>query len=136
MKLMQDNLKGMLLMGFMTGIQLICFFYHIFIYMALGLRRELAKYYICSSLLYLAFPLFLPQVLWGLGNRFYVIFRLFFPSNLIFVAMLLWRIISYYLNILSGILVILFDSIKYSVSGDNVSYGAKKFIVKKHMDDI
>jgi len=139
MKLMQDNLKGMLLMGFMTGIQLICFFsITFFIYMALGLKGESWPNIIfVQALLYLAVSFIpTPGAMGASETGFMAFFRLFFPSNLIFVAMLLWRIISYYLNILSGILVILFDSIKYSVSGDNVSYGAKKFIVKKHMDDI
>ncbi len=115
LKLMQGNIRAMLNMGLMTALQLIFFFsITFFIYKALGLNGERwINIIFVQSLLYLAVSFIpTPGSTGASETGFIAFFRLFFPNKLIFVSMLLWRIISYYLNILVGVVILLFDSFK------------------------
>jgi len=114
-KLMQGNTKAMLYMSLLTALQLLCFFsITFFIYKGLGLTVEKwVNIVLVQALLYLAVSFVpTPGSTGASETGFMIFFRFFFPSNLIFVAMLLWRTISYYLNILAGIVFILWDSIR------------------------
>lgn len=51
----------------------------------------------------------LPGAALGAEGSFYVVFQLFFPANLIVTTLLLWRIITYYLPIAVGGMVIVAD---------------------------
>lgn len=124
LKLMQGNVKAILNMGLMTTVQLICFFsITFFIYRSLGLKGEKwMSIMFVQALLYLAVSFIpTPGSTGASETGFITFFKFFFPSNLIFVSMLLWRIISYYLNILAGMIIILFDSIKQIASQDVAS---------------
>ena len=113
-KLMQGNAIAMLNMSLLTALQLLCFFsITFFIYKGLGLTEEKwVNILLVQALLYLAVSFVpTPGSTGASETGFMIFFRFFFPRNLIFMAMLLWRIISYYLNILAGILFILWDSI-------------------------
>ncbi len=118
-KLMRGNVKAMLIMGLMTALQLTFFFsITFFIYRALGLEGEKwANLVFIQSLLYLAVSFVpTPGATGASETGFIAFFRFFFPSQLIFVSMLMWRVITYYLNILAGVIIILFDSIKVMAS--------------------
>ena len=121
LKLMQGNIRAMLNMGLMTAMQLICYFsITFFIYKSLGLKGEKwINIIFVQSLLYLAVSFIpTPGSTGASETGFIAFFKFFFPSKLIFVSMLLWRIISYYLNIIAGVVIILFDSIRHIASQD------------------
>ena len=42
---------------------------------------------------------------------FYLFFRFFFSANMMFVAVIMWRMITYYLNLLVGLIVLIVDVI-------------------------
>lgn len=42
---------------------------------------------------------------------FYLFFQMFFPANKMYVAMLIWRLFTYYANIIVGAVVVLSDSV-------------------------
>ncbi len=113
-KLMQCNAKAMIIISLLTALQLLCFFsITFFIYKGLGLKEEKwINIVLVQGLLYLAVSFVpTPGSTGASETGFMIFFRFLFPSNLIFVAMLLWRLISYYLNVLAGIVFILWDSI-------------------------
>ncbi|HZJ56851.1 MAG TPA: lysylphosphatidylglycerol synthase transmembrane domain-containing protein [Clostridia bacterium] len=121
LKFMRGNARAILTLGMMTAIQLICFFsITFFIYRALGLEGEKwINVVSVQSLLYLAVSFVPTPGSMGASETGYIaFFRLFFPGDLIFVSMLLWRAISYYLNILAGVIIILLDSLRQIVSHD------------------
>ncbi|NLJ41806.1 MAG: flippase-like domain-containing protein [Clostridiales bacterium] len=118
-KLIKKNTKALVNMGLMTTLQLICYFsVTFFIYRSFGLQNEKwINIIFIQSLLYLALTFVpTPGSTGASETGFIFFFRLFFPSNLIFVSMVLWRIISYYLNILAGLVIILYDSLRQIVS--------------------
>lgn len=120
-KLMQGNAKAMLILCLMTAIQLISFLsITFFIYRSLGLQGERwVNMVAVQSLLYLAVSFVPTPGSMGASETGYIaFFKLFFPGNMIFVSMLIWRTISYYLNILVGVIIILFDGLKQIVSHD------------------
>ncbi|MFO7154414.1 MAG: lysylphosphatidylglycerol synthase transmembrane domain-containing protein [Caldicoprobacter oshimai] len=111
----RGNYKGMALMAVMTAMQLIFYFsVTFFIYRAFGLKDSAWMDMIfVQSFLYLAVSYFpAPGAMGASEGGFYLFFQRFFPGHLIFVAMLLWRFMTYYLNIIVGGLVILARSIK------------------------
>lgn len=119
--LIQGNLKAISIMGCMTAIQLVFFFsITFFIYRSLGLRGEnWISIVFVQSLLYLAVSFVpTPGSTGASETGFMAFFRLIVPGKFIFVSMLLWRIISYYLNILAGMGIILYDSIRQFASHD------------------
>lgn len=122
-QLIQGNLKAVFNMGMLTALQLACLFsVTFFIYKAFGLGDEgWISIILVQTFLDLAVSFVpTPGSMGASETGFIAFFRLFFPSNLIFVSMLLWRLISYYFNILAGALIILFDGIRNLVS-HNVS---------------
>ena len=51
----------------------------------------------------------LPGAAIGAEGSFYMVFRIFYPANIIITALLLWRIITYYLPIAIGGIVVIAD---------------------------
>ena len=103
-KLMQGNAKAMLILCLMTAIQLISFLsITFFIYRSLGLQGERwVNMVAVQSLLYLAVS-FVPSPGSMGASETYSLFQAFFSREYDFVSMLIWRTISYYLNILVGL---------------------------------
>ena len=42
---------------------------------------------------------------------FYLFFAMFFPGEMMFVAMMLWRLFTYYANIVCGAMFVVFDTV-------------------------
>ena len=42
---------------------------------------------------------------------FYLLFSQFFPNNMMFIGMIIWRFITYYLNLIAGLIAILSDTV-------------------------
>lgn len=111
----RGNYKGMAVMAVMTAVQLIFYFsVTFFVYRAFGLKGSAWTAMISvQSFLYLAVSYFpAPGATGASEGGFYLFFQRFFPGHLIFVAMLLWRFMTYYLNIIAGGLVIMARGIK------------------------
>lgn len=51
----------------------------------------------------------LPGAAIGAEGSFYMVFRIFYPANIIITALLLWRVITYYLPIAIGGIVVIAD---------------------------
>ncbi|MGB4640185.1 MAG: lysylphosphatidylglycerol synthase transmembrane domain-containing protein [Caldicoprobacterales bacterium] len=124
LRLIKGNTKAIFNMSLMTAVQLLFFFsITFFIYKGLGLNEE--KWFnivLVQALLYLAVSFIpTPGSTGASETGFMIFFRFFFPSNLIFVAMLLWRIISYYLNIMAGIVFIFVDSMSNLITSKTSS---------------
>lgn len=113
--MISGNYRAIFSVGAMTIVQLIFYFsITYFIYRAFGLNDStLWDIIFVQSFLYLAVSYFpTPGAMGASEGGFYIFFQWFFPSNLIFVSMLFWRLISYYMNILVGGSVILVRSIR------------------------
>lgn len=103
----------------MTFIQLTFYFgITYFIYIALGLKgASIIDIIAMQSLLYMAVSFMpTPGTVGASEGGFHIFFRFLFPKALLIYAMLLWRIISYYLCIILGGLIIMFLHFKESVS--------------------
>lgn len=57
----------------------------------------------------------LPGAAFGAEGGFYVFFELFFPNNQVLMALILWRLITFYLPLIAGFFVVLY--LKYSGMG-------------------
>lgn len=113
--LIQGNYRAILIMCFLTFIQLGLFFsITFFIYKSFGLDRATwLDIILVQALLYLAVSFVpTPGSTGATEVGFIFFFQLFFHKRIIFVAMLLWRIISYYMNIVAGGIIILGDGIR------------------------
>lgn len=111
----RGNYKAMAVAAALTAVQLIFYFSVIFfIYRAFGLKdRAWVDMVFVQSFLYLAVSYFpAPGAMGASEGGFYLFFHRFFPGHLIFVTMILWRFITYYLNIIVGALVVLARGIK------------------------
>lgn len=53
----------------------------------------------------------LPGAAFGAEGGFYVFFKIFYPSNLVFTALILWRLITFYLPLICGWITVLLRSI-------------------------
>lgn len=121
--IVRDNVKALLIMGLMTTIQFVGFFsVTYFVYRSFGLRGESwFNIIFMQSLLYLAVSFVPTPGSSGASEAgFMFFFQLFFPKELIFMCMLLWRLITYYLNIIVGGIVILIDSIHNIVAASSI----------------
>ncbi len=121
--IVRDNVKALLIMGLMTAIQFVGFFsVTYFVYRSFGLRGESwFNIIFMQSLLYLAVSFVPTPGSSGASEAgFMFFFQLFFPKELIFMCMLLWRLITYYLNIIVGGIVILIDSIHNIVAASSI----------------
>ena len=82
-----------------------------FVYRAFGLN-EYSYIGVMSvqALLYVAIHYFpLPGGAGASEGGFFAIFSAFFPQNLLFMAMLIWRIMTYYIILAVGSLIVVFD---------------------------
>jgi uncharacterized protein (TIRG00374 family) len=92
---------------------------------------ELTVYFLIGNVIYLSFRLSgadsvtlvasqafvlmiaafmpIPGALGAAESSFYIFFSLFFPKNMISLAVVLWRLITFYLPIVVGLIVTLFE---------------------------
>ncbi|MBQ3274263.1 MAG: flippase-like domain-containing protein [Christensenellaceae bacterium] len=97
------------------GISMLNFFFYFaltyFIYKSFNMDEEtFPMIMMLQSLLYSAINYFPTPGGAGMSESgFYVIFSAFFPSNLAFAAMLIWRVFTYYLILVVGTLIVIFD---------------------------
>ncbi|WP_129723233.1 lysylphosphatidylglycerol synthase transmembrane domain-containing protein [Xylanivirga thermophila] len=113
--LIKGDGKALFIMLMATALQL-TFLFSItyFIYRGFGLNGDRwIKIIFLQSFLYLAVCYFpTPGAAGASEGGFYIFYQLVFPKKFIFLAMFFWRIISYYLNIVVGAVVVFSDSIK------------------------
>ncbi len=87
-----------------------------FIYRSLGLNdRSLTQLIMLQAILYMTVS-FVPIPGASLASEasFRIFFGPAFPIGFLFVSMLIWRAITYYSNIIIGVFIVLWDSIKNS----------------------
>jgi len=118
----RGNIRDISVTAVMTAVQLIFYFsITYFIYKAFGLKGD--KWWnmvFIQTFLYLAVCYFpTPGATGASEGGFYIFFSWFFPENLIFVSMVIWRFITFYLNILVGGLVIISQGIKGLAKSDS-----------------
>lgn len=84
-----------------------------FIYRSIGLQKHsMIDIIAIQSFLYLAVSLFpTPGGTGASEGGFYIFFSFIFPKEVLFVSMLLWRLITYYSNIIIGGLFVLVDCV-------------------------
>jgi uncharacterized protein (TIRG00374 family) len=124
LRLQQGNWKTMILLFLLTIIQLTCFFsIPYFVYRSFVFTPSaLATYHLTpatwldmtlvSAFLQVMVSYFpTPGASGASEGGFYVFYPIFFPAPLIFIAMLMWRILSYYLNIVVGGILVFLDGI-------------------------
>jgi len=110
----RENLKEVIIAGFMTFLQLLFYFSITYcIYRAFDLsERTILDTISMQAVLYLTVSFFpTPGASGASEGGFYIFFSMFFPKEFLFVSMLIWRAVSYYANILVGGAVILLDSL-------------------------
>lgn len=97
----------------LTAIQMIINFAITYcIYRAFGLsQRTVIEVIMMQAMLYVTVSFIpLPGASLASEGGFYMFFKMFFPSQLMFLAMMLWRIFTYYANIVFGALFVVCDS--------------------------
>lgn len=114
MKKIKTNWKLSLKIAFFTVIQLTLYFsITYFVYLALGFSN--ASYIDIISiqaLLYMAVSFIpTPGTVGASEGGFYLLFKVFFANNVLIYAIILWRIISYYLKLVLSGMVTLVDYI-------------------------
>ncbi len=87
------------------------------IYRALGLSSySLFAVVSMQALLYLTVSFVpLPGASIASEGGFYLFFAMFFPAEMMFLAMLMWRFFTYYANIIFGAMFVVYDTIKSMV---------------------
>lgn len=101
--------------GLMTAVQLIAYYsVSYFIYRAFGFHaEEWITMMALQAFLYMTVAFIpLPGASVAAEGGFYLFFSEIFPSNIIFIAMILWRVITYYSNIIVGAAIVVGDSIQ------------------------
>jgi len=113
--IIRDNPKTMAVLGIFMAVE-ISFLVSIpyFIYRACGLNTsdwfEIAMVFL---FLYLAVSFFpTPGATGASEGGYYLLFNLFFPQQFLFLSMLLWRVVTYYLTIVVGAVIVLIDSMR------------------------
>lgn len=108
--------KTMVWLVLFTAVQLLCFFsIPYFVYRCFGLSgASWLDITLVGAFLQVMVGYFpTPGASGASEGAFYAFYPLFFPAPLVFIAMLLWRILSYYLNIAAGALLVFGDSIRH-----------------------
>lgn len=98
----------------LTIVQMFCqFVVTYFIYRAMGLNEHsLWNVVTMQALLYVTVSFVpLPGASIASEGGFYMFFAMFFPSEDMFVAMMLWRLFTYYANIIFGAMFVVFDAV-------------------------
>lgn len=90
-----------------------------FIYKAFGLKEHSwLDLMTMQALLYVAVS-FIPTPGGTIVSEggFYLFFSMYFPKELVFVSMILWRLVTYYSHIVAGAVIIIFDQLAYLGKG-------------------
>ncbi|BCN28972.1 lysylphosphatidylglycerol synthase transmembrane domain-containing protein [Anaeromicropila herbilytica] len=121
-KILKKNLKTLLLPSILTVLQLTAFFViPYFVCFSLGVTNISLFDVICASAFVLMITSFIPTPggFGGAEGSFYLIFRVFFPKvALLAIAIILWRVFTFYLPIIVGIF---FTKILYRSKEDKAS---------------
>ena len=102
--IMKNNLKNTLLSVLYNTLSLVCLYtVAYFVFLALGSKVELLDAIVASAYIYLVGSFVpIPGGTGGLEYAFIQFFGAFFKGGLLSAAMLLWRLITYYLGMLIG----------------------------------
>lgn len=114
MKLSTTSTKWVRL-GILTFLQLSLFFLvPVIISLGLGLTQiQFLKMISASAFVAMATAFIpLPGAAFGAEGGFYVFFNLFYPSNLILTALILWRLLTFYFPMVAGMVVVMLASRK------------------------
>lgn len=101
----RQDIGGILAMSALTAVQLTAFFLiPLCIFYAFGLGKADVLLMICAGAFVLNFTSFipLPGAAAGAEIGFHTIFSIFFPTHILSVAILLWRLLTFYLPICVG----------------------------------
>ncbi len=101
----RGDISGITKMSILTAVQLTAFFLiPLCIFYAFGLGRADILLMVCASAFVLNFTSFipLPGAAAGAELGFHTVFSLFFPTQFLSLAVLLWRLLTLYLPILVG----------------------------------
>lgn len=101
----RQDIGGILAMSALTAVQLTAFFLiPLCIFYAFGLGKADVLLMICAGAFVLNFTSFipLPGAAAGAEIGFHTIFSIFFPTNILSVAILFWRLLTFYLPICVG----------------------------------
>lgn len=105
--------KSKVLITFLISLaHLTCFFsVSLLLYTAFGLNQHSwGDILLMQCFLFISISFFpLPGASLAAEGGFYLFFSAIFPPQMIYLAMILWRIITYYSNIIAGAGVVLFD---------------------------
>lgn len=84
-----------------------------FIYRAMGFHEYgYLDLFTMQTFLYLAVAFVpTPGAIGASEGGFYLFFGVFFPQNLLYLAMFLWRLFTYYLNLIAGAVIIIWDEL-------------------------
>lgn len=99
----------------LTAVQMFALFTVTFcIYRSMGLNdHSLLDVVSMQAYLYLTVSFVpLPGAAFASEGGFYLFFAMFFPSSMMFLAMLMWRFFTYYANIIFGSLFVLYDAVR------------------------
>ena len=115
---MSETYKGLvtwLIIGFLSMIQLTIFF-SIPLVIGYGFHMtHLSIFYMIGAAAFVSMVtafIPIPGAAIGAEGSFYLIYQIFFPSQIIITALLLWRIYTYYLPLVVGGVVVMFESRK------------------------
>ena len=114
--LLHGDRRTMILLVLFTAVQLTCFFsIPYFVYRSLGLTGatwlDMTMIGAFIQVMVSYFPA--PGASGASEGAFYAFYPIFFPAPFIFLAMLMWRILSYYINIAAGGLLVFTDGIRH-----------------------
>ena len=101
----RQDIGGILAMSALTAVQLTAFFLiPLCIFYAFGLGKADVLLMICAGAFVLNFTSFipLPGAAAGAEIGFHTIFSIFFPTHILSVAILFWRLLTFYLPICVG----------------------------------
>jgi len=113
--LLRTNSKLFFGSVFLTALEMFALFSITFcIYRAMGLTgHTIIDVVSMQAYLYLTVSFVpLPGAAFASEGGFYLFFSMFFPSRLMFLAMLMWRFFTYYANIVFGALFVLYDAVR------------------------
>ena len=113
--MLRTNFKLLLGSVLLTIVQMFVHFAITYcIYRALGLSSySLFAVVSMQALLYLTVSFVpLPGASIASEGGFYLFFAMFFPAEMMFIAMLMWRFFTYYANIIFGAIFVVYDTVK------------------------
>jgi hypothetical protein len=111
-KYLKNNIGKMVIAVFISLVNIgFLFAVTFFIYRAFGLQQYTFIFIMAlQAFLYTAVSYFpLPGAAGASEGGFYAIFSAFFPKDLVFMALLIWRIMTYYIMLALGSLVVVLD---------------------------